>query len=197
MRQGLTRLHMTESEAGAHTFAYDWEWGRGSHVWRKRQLSFPSTGNLFKQASGQLQQSSLPVTRQLLAWTGCSLLLDLCDSKYCLLPLHLSLRPAKFVSSLFRLHSPISNIPAWSSKSKSLCDKQINKYTEQSPSRKQFLSWLRNSTNFMGTDSSLPPSQQLAIFPYPEPDKSSPRSPILCLKIHFNTFPLCTQRSTK
>lgn len=32
-------------------------------------------------------------------------------------------------------------------------------------------------------DSSLPPSQQ------PEPNKSRPRSPILCLKIHFNTSP--------
>jgi hypothetical protein len=103
------------------------EWGRSSHVWWKRQLSFPSTGNLFKQTSGQLQKSSLPATWQLLAWTGCSRLLDLCESKYCLLPLHISLRSAKFVSSLFRLHSPILNIPACSSKSKSHCDKQTTR----------------------------------------------------------------------
>lgn len=101
-------------------------------LWWKRQLSFPSTGNLYKRPTRQLQQSSLPSTRQLLAWTGCSRLLDLCESKYYLLPVHLSLPSAKFVSSLFLLHRHILNIPACSSKSKSLCDKHTNKTTRNS-----------------------------------------------------------------
>jgi hypothetical protein len=44
----------------------------------------------------------------------------------------------------------------------------------------------------MESDSSSRPSEESAIYPYPEPDQSSPRPPNDFLKIRFNTILPCT-----